>query len=77
MKMTWIVKVTRRGQTTIPIEIRKKYNIRVGDKLLVEIVENGILFRKIPRIEEMAGIDSEYGDVNEVKREIEKMREEY
>jgi len=31
-----VVKVTRRGQTTIPLEFRKKYGIDEGDKLVVE-----------------------------------------
>ncbi len=72
-----IVKVTRRGQTTIPLEVRKKLGIKEGDELLVEATKDGVLFRVIPRIEELAGVDSEFGDVEEVKREIEGLREEY
>ena len=75
--MVITVKVTRRGQTTIPIEIRKKLGIKEGDELLVEATRNGVLFKVIPRIEELAGVDSEFGSVEEVKREIESLREEY
>lgn len=75
--MTVTVKVTRRGQTTIPIEIRKKLGIKEGDELLVEATRNGVLFKVIPKIEELAGVDSEFGSVEEVKREVEKLREEY
>jgi len=75
--MVITVKVTRRGQTTIPIEIRKKLGIKEGDELLVEATRNGVLFKVIPRIEELAGVDSEFGSVEEVKREIEGLREEY
>jgi len=72
-----VVKVTRRGQTTIPAEIRHKLGIKEGDQLLVEATEKGVLFKPIPRLEDMAGIYSKYGKVEEIKKEIDKLREEY
>jgi AbrB family looped-hinge helix DNA binding protein len=72
-----IVKVTRRGQTTIPAEFREKLGIKEGDELLVEATEKGILFKPIPKLEDMAGIDAEYGTPEEIKKEIDKLREEY
>jgi AbrB family looped-hinge helix DNA binding protein len=71
------VKVTRRGQTTIPAKFRKKLGIREGDKLVVEATEKGVLFKILPRLEDMAGVDAEYGTPEEIKKEIEKLREEY
>lgn len=75
--MRAIVKVTRRGQTTIPLEFREKFGIKEGDELLVESTEEGVLFKVIPRLEDLAGVDAKFGKVEEVKREIEKLREEY
>ena len=75
--MRSVVKITRRGQTTIPLEIRKKLGIAEGDWLAVEATEKGILLKVIPRLEELAGVDAKYGEAEEVKREIERMREEY
>lgn len=72
-----IVKVTRRGQTTIPAEIREKLGIKEGDELMVEAIEEGLLFKVIPRLEEMAGIDAEFGAVDEIKKRIDRLREEY
>jgi AbrB family looped-hinge helix DNA binding protein len=72
-----IVKVTRRGQTTIPAEIRKKLGIKEGDQLWVETTEKGVLFKPIPRLEDMAGVDAKYGNVEEIKKKIDKLREEY
>ena len=43
----------------------------------MEVTEEGILFKPIPKIEDMAGIDSDYGTPEEVKKEIDKLREEY
>ncbi len=72
-----IVKVTRRGQTTIPLEIRQKCGIKEGDRLLVELTEKGILFKPIPKLLDMAGFMAGYGTPEEIKKEIDKLREEY
>lgn len=75
--MESIVKVTRRGQTTIPVKIREKCGIKEGDQLLVELTDKGILFKPILKLVDMAGIDAEYGTPEEIKKEIDKLREEY
>ncbi len=55
-------KVTKKGQITIPKEIRRKLGIKVGDKLIFESTTQGFLLRKkessnIDKIvEETAGI---------------------
>jgi len=72
-----VVKVTRRGQTTIPVEARRRLGIKSGDELLVEITEKSVIFKPIRRIEDCAGIYAKYGNVEEIKKEIEKLREEY
>jgi AbrB family looped-hinge helix DNA binding protein len=72
-----IVKVTRRGQTTIPAELREKLGIKEGDELMVEATEKGILFKPIRKLEDSAGIYSKYGKVEEIKKEIDRLREEY
>ena len=75
--MQRVVRVTRRGQTTIPLEFREKYGIDEGDKLVVEDTQEGLLFKVVPRLDELAGVDANFGKVEEVKKEIEKLREEY
>jgi len=72
-----IVKVTRRGQTTIPAELRNKLGIKEGDELMVEATEKGILFKPIRKLEDCAGIYAKYGKVEEIKKEIDRLREEY
>ena len=74
--MQRLVKVTRRGQTTIPREFRERYSIREGDRLLIEDTPAGMLVRPVPRLSDLAGVDSEYGTVSELKAELEKLREE-
>jgi antitoxin PrlF len=75
--MQKIVKVTRKGQTTIPVGIREELGIKEGDELSVEATEHGVLFQRIPRIEECAGIFAGHTNVAELKKEIDKLREEY
>ncbi|MGA2385208.1 MAG: AbrB/MazE/SpoVT family DNA-binding domain-containing protein [Candidatus Bathyarchaeia archaeon] len=72
-----IVKVTRRGQTTIPLEIRQKCGIKEGDRLLVELTDKGVLFKPIPKLLDMAGFMAGHGTPEEIKKEIDKLREEY
>ena len=71
------VKVTRKGQTTIPAKIRKEIGIKEGDDLAVEAVDGQIVFRPIPKLEDMCGIFAGHADVAELKKEIDRMREEY
>jgi AbrB family looped-hinge helix DNA binding protein len=76
--MTTVVKVTRKGQTTIPMEIRQKLVIKEGDKLLVETTERGqVILTPIRKLEDCAGIYSKYAKPDEMKRQIHKLREEY
>ena len=71
------VKVTRKGQTTIPAEIREKLGIKEGDELAVEAVDQQIVFKPIPKLLDMCGIFAGEADIDEIKKEIDKMREEY
>jgi AbrB family looped-hinge helix DNA binding protein len=72
-----IVKVTRRGQTTIPLKIRGQCGIKEGDRLFVEVTDKGILFKPVPNLLDMAGIDAGYATVEQVNKMIDKLREEY
>lgn len=76
--MTSVVKVTRKGQTTIPIQVRQQLSIGEGDRLLVEATAQGqVVFTPIRKLEDCAGIYSKYGKPEEIKKHIDKLREEY
>lgn len=51
--MTKIVSVTKKGQATIPKDLREKFG--VGDRVLVVETEEGILFKPLPRPEDDFG----------------------
>jgi AbrB family looped-hinge helix DNA binding protein len=71
------VKVTRKGQITIPTKIGAKLGIKEGDELAVEIKDQQIIFKSIPRLEDCAGILQGTQKVGELKKEIDRLREEY
>jgi len=74
--MATVVKVTRKGQTTIPVEVREKLVIKEGDRLLVEATEHGqIIFTPIRKHEDCTGIYSKYGKPEEMKKHIDMLRE--
>jgi len=52
------VMVTRKGQVTVPVELRRKYGIVEGTKMVVEDSPAGIIFKVVPRIEDLAGADA-------------------
>jgi AbrB family looped-hinge helix DNA binding protein len=74
--MTADVVVTRKGQVTIPVKIRRKFKIEENSK--VEIVEEDgkIVIKKQPSIFDLAGSGAGKASVEEVKRMIDEMREQ-
>jgi AbrB family looped-hinge helix DNA binding protein len=74
--MTEEVVVTRKGQTTVPVRLRKKYGIYEGTRLQVEDTGKGILFRKAASTLELVGSGSKHASVDEMKRLLDEMRAE-
>lgn len=70
------VLVTRKGQITIPMEIRRKFSIEEGSRVEVVEEEGMIVIRKRPSIFDLAGSGAGKGDVVELKRMLDQMREE-
>ena len=71
------MKVTRRGQTTLPAEYRARLGINEGDELIIEEVGQQLVVRRVPNLLDLAGVDAKYGTLEEAKKAIERMREEY
>ena len=68
--------VTRKGQTTIPVALRKKYGISEGTRLKVEDTGKGILLKKVPSTIELVGSGSKHATVREMNRLLDEMRAE-
>jgi AbrB family looped-hinge helix DNA binding protein len=67
--------VTRKGQTTIPIRLREKYNIEEGTRLQVLDTENGILFRPKQSTLDLAGSGAKYASPEQMRQLLEKLRD--
>lgn len=74
--MEYEVTVTRKGQTTIPAKLRRKYNIVEGSRLTVVDTDQGILIRSSLETSNLAGSGSKYATPRKMKKLLDKLREE-
>jgi AbrB family looped-hinge helix DNA binding protein len=70
------VVVTRKGQITIPVELRKKFGIEESSKGEVIEEEGKIVIKKRPSIFDLAGSGVGKGNVDELKTMLDNMRDE-
>jgi len=70
------VVVTRKGQTTIPAKLRMKYRIEEGTRLEVIETEEGILLKPKRSTIDLAGSGSKYSTPEEMKKLLDRLREE-
>jgi len=65
-RKNFIVKVSSKGQIVIPVEIRRRFNIK--DKVLVRVEGNEIKIIPIIPLEDLFGVDGDA--MRDVAREI-------
>jgi len=68
--------VKKKGQTTIPVRIRRKFKIEEGTRLEIVETGEGILLKPKKSFWDMIGAYSEFGTTEEVKKELDKLRHE-
>ncbi|MEM3826615.1 MAG: AbrB/MazE/SpoVT family DNA-binding domain-containing protein [Nitrososphaeria archaeon] len=68
------VKVTRKGQVTVPVELRRKYGIVEGTKMIVEDSSQGIIFKVVQKVEDLAGVDAGKISLEKALEMIDKIR---
>ncbi len=69
------VVVTRKGQTTIPIKLREKYNIEEGTRLTVLDTNDGILLKPKKSTLDLAGSGASFASSEDMKRLLAKLRD--
>ena len=74
--MTQEVVVTRKGQTTIPIELLRKYKVEEGLRMRVLDTGDGILLKPKFSFFDMMGADARVATPKEMKSLLDKLREE-
>jgi AbrB family looped-hinge helix DNA binding protein len=70
------VLVTRKGQITVPIALRRKYGIKEGMKITVEDTGSNIVLKVVPRFEDLIGADAGKIDLQKAIEALDKMRSE-
>jgi len=70
------VVVTRKGQTTIPAKLRRKYKIEEGTKLQVIDTNDGKLLKPKLTTMDLAGSGAKYATVEEMKKLLDELRAE-
>ena len=70
------VLVTRKGQITVPVALRRKYGIKEGMKVTIKDSGSSIVLQVVPRIEDLVGVDAGKMDVKTPNKILDKMRSE-
>ena len=70
------VLVTRKGQITVPISLRRKYGIKEGMKISVEDSGSNIVLKITPRFEDLIGCYFGKIDAKKAIEELDEMRSE-
>jgi len=70
------VLVTRKGQITVPIALRRKYGIKEDMKISVKDSDSGIILTVAPRFEDLIGADTGKNDLKKAIEQLDKMRSE-
>jgi AbrB family looped-hinge helix DNA binding protein len=74
IKMSELLKIGKKAQIVIPKKIRNQINIKEGDELLIDAIDNSIIITLVPKdISEFAGIAKGIYP----KKYIEKIRKEW
>ncbi len=68
--------VTRKGQVTVPIELRRKHGIKEGVTVTFEDTPSGIVLSVIPRFQDLVGADAEKTELEQTIKKLDKMRSE-
>jgi AbrB family looped-hinge helix DNA binding protein len=74
MKRTVTVKVTRKGQVTIPVEFRKQHGISEGDRVNFRQSKAGLILEPVPNIADLAGVDSKIITTKEAIKKLDESR---
>jgi AbrB family looped-hinge helix DNA binding protein len=68
--------VTRKGQVTIPVDLRRKFHLEEKSRVLIFEKNGEIVIKKCPSFYDLAGTGAGEATVEELKKELDEMREE-
>lgn len=68
--------VTRKGQVTIPLELREKYGLEEGSRVTFEDADDCIVVRKSVGFLDLIGSGAQHSTPGEMNRLLEGMRKQ-
>ena len=71
-----VIRVSKKGQATIPKGLRERFGIETPGKVLIHEEEGKIVVEPLPPVEEMQGIHAGRYEKGEVLRHLREMNEE-
>jgi len=71
-----VVRVSQKGQATIPKSLREKFGIETPGEVFVYEESDRIVIEPVPTLEELHGIHAGEHDPGEVLAEVEALRDE-
>ena len=71
-----VIRVSSKGQATIPKDLRERFGIEAPGKVLIHEEEGKIVVEPLPSVEEMQGIHAGRYEKGEVLRHLREMNEE-
>lgn len=73
-----INKITSKGQVTIPADLRKKYNLSKGKKIIFIETEDGILIKPVlSEMRKLRGFLKNKVDLNRMEEDLKELRREW
>ena len=66
LTMRYYSRVTRKGQTTIPSVLQRRFGFAEGDRVMFEETKHGPVLKRSAEIEDSAGVLSRFADASEV-----------
>jgi antitoxin PrlF len=71
-----IIRVSKKGQATIPKELRERFGIETPGKVLIHEEEGKIVVEPLPSVEEMQGVHAGRYEKGDVLEHLQEMKEE-
>jgi len=72
----WVIRVTEKGQATIPNELREKFGIETPGKVYIHEEDGKIVVEPLPSVEDMEGVHADRYDEGEVTEYLHLMKKE-
>jgi AbrB family looped-hinge helix DNA binding protein len=70
-----VIRVSRKGQATIPKELRERFGINTPGKVLIHEEDGKIVVEPLPAVEELQGVHAGRYEKGEVLEQLREMNE--